>query len=332
MGRWILPGIFVLFYTLTGCGDRVLVPADPEVYDPSKPDAITLFSPANDYTSTNRRPEFSWQSFSSYGFRLLVSTNSNFQQLLYNESFPAGTTASWTPPADITTDHIVYWQVIGTNSTQSNASPVNVIRPPLAMRSVVISEILWGGVRKDTGYYSMWKGSFIEFCNAQTFAINVGGFSLVAVTSNGRFTNTYLIPPGTRLAPGGFFVMGQDCSMHSTDYFLAAFKYDDFSFTRPNAVAEDSFFGLIQQPDPTFLMVLYDQYGRLIDRVNAAPALGGFAAPGSSATPKRSMERNQPFADGDLLGSWTTATGSANVTTDYDQNTLATPGAANSTW
>jgi hypothetical protein len=79
-------------------------------------------------------------------------------------------------------------------------------------------------------------------------------------------------------------------------------------------------------------MALYDQYGRLIDRVNAAPALGGFAAPGSSATPKRSMERNIPFADGDLVGSWTTATTCANVTAEYNSNTLATPGADNGTW
>jgi hypothetical protein len=252
MGRSVLLGITLLFCCLTGCGERVLVLTDPDVYDPSKPDAITLFSPANDYTSTNRRPEFSWQSFSSYAFRLRVSTNSNFQQLLYNEAFAAGTTVAWTPPADITTDHVVYWQVIGTNATQSNASPVNRIRPPLAPRSIVISEILWSGVRRNTGYYSMWKGSFVEFCNAQPFDIDIGGFSLVAVTSNGVFTNTYLVPPGTRLAPGEFFVMGQDCSMHSTHYFLAAFNYDEFRFTRPKAVAEDSFFGLIQQPDPTF--------------------------------------------------------------------------------
>ena len=332
MSRILLFTSLVLLL-LAGCGDRTLTIDNPDPYDGNAPSAVTLFSPMDNYTSTNRQPVFSWGALTSYSYRLQIATNSNFAFTEYDESFTASSGTNWSPPADLSTTRDLYWRVIATSGSKSNCSPVYTVKPPLAARAVIISEVLWAGVQKDT--YSYNYGDFVELYNSSDFAIKIGGFTLTSITSNGEFTNTYELPPGVQLAPGAFYVIGQDCSRHSTDTFLVAFNASAFTYWRPRVEETDSLFGGIynkEDRDPQFMLILRDSEEREIDSVNAAPGIGGFTAPGNASSPKASMERYIPATDGNLVGSWATATSNINVTTDYTNKTLATPGAANSVW
>jgi hypothetical protein len=269
--------------------------------------------------ATNPRPRLRWAASDAWHWRVDFATNAAMADPFATLTARAGASGEAELYFDLMEGKTTYWQVIGTNGSLTAKSPVirYLFVPPLGALDLVISEVNWSGVR-GTNTFNSGYGEFIEIFNARDFEVSLEGFRLIYINTAGASTNTFLFTRDHRIAAEGFFLVGQTSGHFLTNYILSNTPY-----WQPTGVnlANDGFSLELKSAD-----------GVVLDYVNASPTRGGFTPVGSSATPKKSMERKRPFAAGSLLSSWSAATQAINLmpniagTASY--GTLATPGTA----
>jgi len=182
-------------------------------------------------------------------------------------------------------------------TSQNNVLQAAAIFPGQA-GSVVINEIYWGG--SDGDGLDEW----IELRNMTSTPINLANWVVENLGLGGPNANVS-ITSGT--IPGNGF-------------FLIARKNKDDSKRN----IEEDFLVTVSLDNGGEQLVLKNDDGVIIDTANDS---GDWFA-GTSASPKKSMERNDTPSDGTVSTNWHSATAQTNM--DADRTELASPKAANS--
>lgn len=312
-----ITGCILFLLSSVSCGDRQLVESGTHTSENWLP-AITLFTPINGYARSDRRPDFTWAATSSYEYTIFFSYNGDMSAPFTNIAVGQGTEGLYQPDFDLSGTVPVYWQVRGSSSRTGTAySPVYYTIPPLQALDLCVSEVNWAGARDDA-FTAFGSAEYIELYNQLEYALDISGYRLLSIKDDGSSTNSFLLPQGTSIPGKGFYVIARN-----DEEFDTAYQTNAFTFWQPEGVS------LV---NGGFRLHLLDKEGNSLDYINAGD--GGFTPVGSSgstSTPRSSMERNLPIADGSLVGSWSAATNSRNVASGYS-NTLATPGTTNSGW
>ncbi|HPH02658.1 MAG TPA: lamin tail domain-containing protein [Spirochaetota bacterium] len=279
--------------------------------------AITLFSPRHQLNANATSYEFTWGSSIPYITTLYISTNADLSLPLFEQDFASATSTNCTPsvvlPLTGASKTRIYWAVKGVDALHTVWSETNIINQELDPFSVVLSEICYRATKSDAGQW-YHNGDYLEIHNSTTDrTIDIGNWQIDQYTCDRtNFLGTLTIPYGTRLAPGGFWVLANTSTQFDNAFVTTAFRS-----TRIKLDVSSS---------KGFSYVLKDTSGKVHDECDiraSALSPGEFYA---------SVERSKPFTDGMNDATWQLAVSGTNIKPGFRTYTRATPGAANSIW
>ncbi len=279
--------------------------------------AITLFSPRHQLNANSSSYEFVWGSSIPYITTMYISTNADLSLPLFEQAFASATGTNCTPPLVLPLTGVsktrIYWAVKGVDALHTVWSETNIINPELDPFSVVLSEICYRATKSDSGQ-GYYLGDFIEIHNSTADrTIDIGNWQIDQYTCDRtNFLGTLTIPYGTRLAPGGFWVLANTSTQFDNAFVTTAFRA-----TRIKLDVSSS---------RGFSYVLKDTSGKVHDECDIR---AGSLSPGEYYA---SVERSKPFSDGMNDATWQLAVSGTNIKSGFRTYTRATPGAANSIW
>jgi hypothetical protein len=207
----------------------------------------------------------------------------------------------------------IYWAVRGVDALHTVWSETNVINPELDPYAIVISEVCYKATKSDSGQ-GYYYGDFIELHNTTLDrTIDIGNWHIDQFEfGRTNALGTITVPYGTRLSPGGFFVIANTSSQFDNAFETTAFRVSRVKLDISSSKG--------------FSYILRDLGGLVRDECDLN------ASKFPTTTEYKSIERAKPFADGMSAANWQQASSGTNVKSGFKINTFATPGAANSIW